>query len=240
MPTDAQILEAAHAAAKAAEHLANAWTAAETGNGGEALKLADEAQAELRKALRRLPKGREALGARAVTALPVSTGESPRHRTERELLKVAIQHPGLMSPHFRTLTPDEFTHQGYARLRAAITAERSEDAEDAPTWVSACDEAADGDTRALYAELAAEEIRRRPGVDRQFADEQLVTVRGRALETAVKEVQDGLTSDPSEEAQRNLWSMQQYRMALREQGAAALGEHPEALVCLHDQLGSPA
>ncbi|MDQ8707919.1 hypothetical protein RCO28_36455 [Streptomyces sp. LHD-70] len=80
----------------------------------------------------------------------------------------------------------------------------------------------------------------RKSVDQRDADEQVVNVRRASLDRKIKEVREGLPLQPDEETQASLWAMQQYARALRERGAAAPGEHPEALAYLHDRPGPDA
>ena len=77
-------------------------------------------------------------------------------------------------------------------------------------------------------ELAVEAIMRKT-VDEIYAGAQLVTVRRRAVERRVRDVQSSLArlgahGDPAQLAavQNELWVLQQYDQALRERGAEAL------------------
>lgn len=88
--------------------------------------------------------------------------------------------------------------------------------------------APDDAVRAMVTELAVEAIMRRT-VDEDYAGQQLVTVRRRAVERRVRDIQStlarlGSTGDPAQAAavQNELWVLQQYDQALREHGAAAL------------------
>ena len=90
------------------------------------------------------------------------------------------------------------------------------------------DAAPDDQVRAMVTELAVEAIMRRT-VDENYAGEQLVTVRRRAVERRVRDIQSQLTrlgagGDPAQLAavQNELWVLQQYDQALRTHGATAL------------------
>jgi DNA primase len=156
---------------------------------------------------------------------------NPVYATERELLKLALQRPELVSPAFDAYGIDEFTAAPYAAVRQAITdaggAEHG--TQDPQEYLMRVREAAPDDTvRAMVTELAVEAIMRR-SVDETYAGEQLVAVRRRAVERRIREIQSALArlgahSDPARFAavQNELWVLQQYDQALREQGAAAL------------------
>jgi DNA primase len=81
----------------------------------------------------------------------------------------------------------------------------------------------------MVTELAVEPILLRREVDETYAGAQLVTVRRRAVERRIRDIQSQLTrlgsnGDPAQLAsvQNELWVLQQYDQALREHGAAAL------------------
>ncbi|GFG50835.1 DNA primase [Mycolicibacterium agri] len=68
-----------------------------------------------------------AQGGRGGRARPATTVERPDPRDptlwpQREALKAALQYPALAGPVFDALTPETFTHPGYAAVRAAIAA----------------------------------------------------------------------------------------------------------------------
>ncbi|MGW0334727.1 DNA primase [Streptomyces sp. NPDC003011] len=156
---------------------------------------------------------------------------NPVYATERELLKLALQRPELVSPAFDAYGIDEFTAQPYAAVRQAIMdAGGAEYGTQDPQeyLVRVRDAAPDDAVRAMVTELAVEAILRRT-VDENYAGDQLVTVRRRAVERRVRDIQSTLTrlgthGDPAESAavQNELWVLQQYDQALREHGAAAL------------------
>ena len=165
------------------------------------------------------------------TSGPALTLRNPVYATERELLKLALQRPELVSPAFDAYGIDEFTAAPYAAVRQAIMEAGGAEygVQDAQDYLVRVREAAPDDTvRAMVTELAVEAIMRRT-VDENYAGEQLVTVRRRAVERRVRDIQSTLTrlgshSDPAQLAavQNELWVLQQYDQALREHGAAAL------------------
>ncbi|MFJ9712549.1 DNA primase [Streptomyces sp. NPDC101234] len=151
--------------------------------------------------------------------------------TERELLKLALQRPELVSPAFDAYGIDEFTAEPYAAVRLAIMEAGGAEygVQDSQEYlVRVRDTAPDDTVRAMVTELAVEAIMRRT-VDENYAGEQLVTVRRRAVERRIHEIQITLTrlgsnADPAQLAavQNELWVLQQYDQALRAHGAAAL------------------
>ncbi|MFD8722309.1 DNA primase [Streptomyces sp. NPDC059629] len=153
------------------------------------------------------------------------------YATERELLKLALQRPDLVSPAFDAYGIDEFTAEPYAAVRLAIMEAGGAEygVQDSQEYLVRVRETAPDDTvRAMVTELAVEAIMRRT-VDENYAGEQLVTVRRRAVERRIHEIQITLTrlgsnGDPAQLAavQNELWVLQQYDQALRTHGAAAL------------------
>ncbi|EGX58288.1 DNA primase [Streptomyces zinciresistens K42] len=165
------------------------------------------------------------------TSGPALTLRNPVYATERELLKLALQRPELVSPAFDAYGVDEFTAAPYAAVRQAImdAGGAEHGIQDSPEYLARVRDAApDDQVRAMVTELAVEAILRRT-VDENYAGEQLVTVRRRAVERRVRDVQSQLTrlgagGDPAHLAavQNELWVLQQYDQALRGHGAAAL------------------
>ncbi|MFD0417827.1 DNA primase [Streptomyces sp. NPDC127108] len=178
------------------------------------------------------PQGPAPAAPRQGHAGPALNLRNPVYATERELLKLALQHPDLVSPAFDAYGVDEFTAAPYAAVRQAVLdaggAEYgTQDPQD--YLVRVRDAAPDDGVRAMVTELAVEAIMRRT-VDAAYAGEQLVTVRLRAVDRRVRDVQGtfarlaGSHGDPEQlsAVQNELWVLQQYGRALRERGAAAL------------------
>ncbi|MEU9704073.1 DNA primase [Streptomyces sp. NPDC047981] len=164
----------------------------------------------------------------AAPAGPALNLRSPAHRTERELLKLALQRPELVSPAFDAYGVDEFTAPPYAAVRQCV--QDAGGATGAPAdYLSAVREAAPDDTvRALVTELAVETIFAKV-VDEVYAGAQLVSVRLRAVDRRLRDVQGTLArlgphGDPAQVAavQNELWVLTQYGQSLRTNGAAAL------------------
>lgn len=162
---------------------------------------------------------------------PALTLRNPVYATERELLKLALQRPDLVSPAFDAYGIDEFTAPPYAAVRQAIMDAGGAEygVQDSQDYLVRVREAAPDDAvRAMVTELAVEAIMRKT-VDENYAGDQLVTVRRRAVDRRIQEIQGtlvrlGTGGDPAHLAavQNELWVLQQYGQALREQGAAAL------------------
>ncbi|MEU6367056.1 DNA primase [Streptomyces sp. NPDC046931] len=163
---------------------------------------------------------------------PALNLRNPVYATERELLKLALQRPELVSPAFDAYGIDEFTAAPYAAVRQAIMEAGGAEygARDPQEYLVRVREAAPDDTvRAMVTELAVEAIMLRKEVDEIYAGAQLVTVRRRAVERRIRDIQSTLTrlgthGDPAQLAavQNELWVLQQYDQALRVRGAAAL------------------
>ncbi|MGX2997345.1 DNA primase [Streptomyces sp. JNUCC 64] len=162
---------------------------------------------------------------------PALNLRNPVHATERELLKLALQRPELVSPAFDAYGVDEFTAEPYAAVREAVIEAGGADrgVGDSQAYLVRVREAAPDDrVRAMVTELAVEAIMRRT-VDEVYAGEQLVAVRRRAVERRVRDIQSTLArlgqgGDPAHLAavQNELWVLQQYDQSLRERGAEAL------------------
>ncbi|WP_330291168.1 DNA primase [Streptomyces sp. NBC_00576] len=178
------------------------------------------------------PQGYESTTTRANNPSgPALNLRNPVYATERELLKLALQRPDLVSPAFDAYGIDEFTATPYAAVRQAIMEAGGAEygVQDPQEYLVRVREVApDNTVRSMVTELAVEAIMRRT-VDDVYASDQLVMVRRRAVERRIQEVQVTHTrlatqGDPAQLAavQNELWVLQQYDQALRERGAAAL------------------
>ncbi|MFH9977686.1 DNA primase [Streptomyces sp. NPDC017179] len=163
---------------------------------------------------------------------PALNLRNPVFATERELLKLALQRPELVSPAFDAYGVDEFTAPPYAAVRQAVLDAGGAEygVGDPHEYLARVREAAPDDTvRAMVTELAVEAILLRRDVDEAYAGAQLVTVRRRAVERRIRDLQSTVArlsagGDPAQlaSAQNELWILQQYDQALRERGVAAL------------------
>lgn len=162
---------------------------------------------------------------------PALNLRNPVYATERELLKLALQRPELVFPAFDAYGIDEFTAAPYAAVRQAIMDAGGVEygVQDPQEYLVRVREAAPDDAvRAMVTELAVEAIMRKT-VDEHYAGDQLVTVRRRAVERRIREIQGTVRrleagGDPAQlaAAKNELWVLQQYDRALRDHGAAAL------------------
>ena len=167
----------------------------------------------------------------AMPSGPALNLRSPAHRTERELLKLALQHPELVSPAFDAYGIDEFTAPPYAAVRQTIAEAggAEQGTQDSSGYIARVRDAAPNDTvRALVTELAVEAVHAKT-VDETYAGVQLVQVRLRAVDRRISEVQGTLArlgpqADPEQHTavQNELWVLQQYARSLRNQGSDAL------------------
>ncbi|MFH9083302.1 DNA primase [Streptomyces sp. NPDC017673] len=181
---------------------------------------------------RRRPADRQWTEApRPANSGPALTLRNPVFAAERELLKLALQRPELVSPAFDAYGVDEFTAPPYAAVRQAVAEAGGAEygVPDPQEYLVRVREAAPDDTvRAMVTELAVEPILRRT-VDQTYAGTVLVQIRRRAVERRIRDIQSQMTrlstaGDPAQLAavQNELWILQQYDQALRERGAEAL------------------
>ncbi|WP_030816183.1 DNA primase [Streptomyces sp. NRRL F-2799] len=161
---------------------------------------------------------------------PALTLRNPVYATERELLKLALQRPELVSPAFDAYGLDEFTAPPYAAVRQAIAEAGGAEfgTQDPQEYVVRVREAAPDDTvRAMVTELAVETIMRRT-VDETYAGMVLVQIRRRAVTRRLTELQSTLTrlgnTDPAQSAavQNEMMVLTRYDRALQHEGPAAL------------------
>lgn len=175
------------------------------------------------------PGGPQGPGAPAGPRGPALNLRSPAHRVERELLKLALQRPELVSPAFDAYGEDEFTAPPYAAVRRAVEVAGGAEGADADYLRRVRDAAPDDTVRAMVTELAVEPLHTRRDADEAYAGEQLVRVRQSAVNHRIREVQGtlqrlGQHADPAHLAavQNELWVLQQYAQSLQTQGARAL------------------
>lgn len=162
---------------------------------------------------------------------PALNLRSPAHRTERELLKLALQKPALVSPAFDAYGIDEFTAPPYAAVRQCIAEAGGAEqglADNREYLVGVLDAAPNDTVRKLVTELAVEVFHGK-SIDEAYAGEHLVKVRLRAVDRRINDVQGSLTRlgsnvapDHLAAAQNEVWVLQQYAQSLRNHGADAL------------------
>ncbi|WP_129262778.1 DNA primase [Streptomyces sp. M3] len=162
---------------------------------------------------------------------PALNLRSPAHRTERELLKLALQKPALVSPAFDAYGVDEFTAPPYAAVRQCIADAGGAElgvAETREYLVRVLDATPDDTVRKLVTELAVEVFHGK-SIDESYAGQHLVKVRLRAVDRRIDDVQSSLARlgsnvapDHLAAAQNEVWVLQQYAQSLRSHGADAL------------------
>ncbi|MFF9338205.1 MULTISPECIES: DNA primase [unclassified Streptomyces] len=159
---------------------------------------------------------------------PALNLRSPAHRTERELLKLALQYPALVSPAFDAYGTDEFTAPPYAAVRQCVQDAGGADGAPADYLDAVRAAAPDDSVRALVTELAVETIFAKT-IDEVYAGAQLVQVRLRAVDRRIRDVQGTLArlgahgdAERLAAVQNELWVLTQYGQSLRNHGAAAL------------------
>ncbi|MET9292508.1 DNA primase [Streptomyces sp. NPDC003077] len=162
---------------------------------------------------------------------PALNLRSPAHRVERELLKLALQRPDLVSPAFDAYGADEFTAPPYAVVRRCVeeAGGAMAGASDSEYLTRVRAAAPDDTVRSLITELAVEPLHTRREPDEAYAGVQLVAVRLAAVNQRVTEIRGTLQrlgphADPQHlsAVQNELWVLQQYGQSLRERGYAAL------------------
>ncbi|WP_280666222.1 MULTISPECIES: DNA primase [unclassified Kitasatospora] len=150
---------------------------------------------------------------------------------ERELLKLAIQYPDLVSPAFDQYGEDEFPTPPYAAVRRAVgKAGGTVHGAGLQDFVATILDVADNDhVRALVTELTVEPIRTRRKPDEVYAGEFLVNLRRASVQRRIDEVRAqlqrlGNRPDAGQltAVQQELWALQQYDAGLRTRGAAGL------------------
>ncbi|WP_407702317.1 hypothetical protein [Streptomyces specialis] len=158
---------------------------------------------------------------------------SPAALAERELLKLALQYPELVSPVFDAYGEDEFTVPPYTVVRRAVAEAGGVAAADDAYLERVREAAPDDSVRVLITELAVEPLnlpRRRQREIDLYAGQFLVKVRLAAVErrigqlesTALRAEAGGDDAQAAADARRQVWELGQYRTALRERGVAAL------------------
>lgn len=162
---------------------------------------------------------------------PALNLRSPAHRTERELLKLALQRPELVSPAFDAYGADEFTAPPYAAVRECVAEAGGAEsglADNREYLVRVLDATPNESVRKLITELAVEVFHGK-SIDETYAGEHLVKVRLRAVDRRIADVQGSLARlgsnvapDHLAAAQNEVWVLQQYAQSLRSHGAAAL------------------
>ncbi|WP_328956913.1 DNA primase [Kitasatospora purpeofusca] len=161
----------------------------------------------------------------------VLNSRDPAQFVERELLKLALQHPDLVAPAFDNYAEDEFPTPPYTAVRRAIgQAGGAAYGATLADFTSVVREICPDDrVRSLVTELTVEPVRSRRKVDAVYAGEFLVKLRLLAVDRRVDEVRAHLqrlgnraAPEDLHAVQTELWQLQQYGQSLRSGGSAAL------------------
>lgn len=171
----------------------------------------------------------KAVGGGAAPSMPGRSGTSnsrtpragdPALVVEREALKCALQHPGVVAEWYASVETPAFTHPRAVRVHEAIQAAGGPRLDlDGLAWIDAVlDACPDDDVRSLVRELAVEPLPAMDGHDSRYA----IGVIARLLEIdAGRRIDDLMgrlqrAEDPREQEQlgQELQALQQYRRSL--------------------------
>ncbi|MCZ3389667.1 MAG: DNA primase [Actinomycetia bacterium] len=156
-----------------------------------------------RKPVPSSPTGAETV-ATAQPAAQVVPRPDPQDRRlvgPRELLKLAVQHPGRLDTSFDDLPASMFSHPAYVQVRTIIATVGGVASADA-TWMQRLSEAAPDDSiRSVINELAVEPIQVEELTLDRYAREQLGRARARVLTLQIDELRSKMqrleTEDPA-------------------------------------------
>ncbi|MFL6136283.1 MAG: DNA primase [Frankiaceae bacterium] len=155
----------------------------------------------------------------------------PHLLVEREVLKVALQRPALAGPVFDVLGADSFTAPGYRAVREAIAAAGGcALADGTPAWANRVAELAAGPVvHGLVTELAVEPPLSDRELDERYVAAQLARLQEIGVTRRTVEVKSRLqrlnpleAPDDYNRLAGELFALEQYRRALREQAIGAL------------------
>ena len=202
---------------------------------------ADEAQVvrRVRETAGQPADARAQQGSRRRPVRPVSSSSSdgqagpdmparddPRLRVQREVLKAALQVPGLAGPVYDTLPEDAFSHEGYLAVhRAILAAGGTSSGHSGSGWLTAvtAQVTPPGYDR-LVTELAVEPMQSREADDHRYVSSMLTALQGALVERQVAEIKSRLQrispvtdADEYHELFGDLVALEQYKKALRDQ-----------------------
>ena len=165
-------------------------------------------------------------GAPAASAGGGSTGvRAPRPGdpalvVEREALKCALQHPGVVSQWYASVETPAFTHPRAVRVHEAIvSAGGPQPDKEGLAWIdSVLDACPDDDVRSLVRELAVEPLPAMDGHDSRYAIGVIARLleidAGRRVEELMGRLQRAEESAEQEQLGQELQALQQYRRSL--------------------------
>jgi len=157
--------------------------------------------------------------------------KDPRYLAQREVLKAALQEPGLTGPEYDALPEDAFTHPAYIAVhRAVLKAGGTGAGLAGPALIDAVSpHAAQGTVRMLLSELAVEPLRARGEVDVRYIGNMLAAVQENLVGRQIAEIKSKLQRLSPIEAPEDykalfgdLVALEEYRKALKEQAIGGL------------------
>ena len=149
----------------------------------------------------------------------------PALMVEREVLKLALQFPQILGPHFDALEPDAFRAPAHAAVHVALVAAGGTVTGGAgEEWVGRVREhAGDEVVRALVAELAVDPAHSPEEPDRRYATEQVAAIQVAAISREIEALSGRLQRiNPVERPEEHtklfgeLVALEQFRHGLRE------------------------
>jgi len=155
----------------------------------------------------------------------------PAAKAEREALKLAVQHPGLVGAHFDTISADVFSYPVHEAVRAAILAAGGTAAVgDLQKWVHAVREHTDDEAaRTLVSALAVEPLLADGELTERYATAAMARVEEVAATRRVIQLKSRLQRiNPVEEAETynrlfgQLIALERDRIALRERAIGGI------------------
>ncbi|MGH3438263.1 MAG: DNA primase [Sciscionella sp.] len=181
------------------------------------------------KPARKAPTPADAAG---TTGPPRPNSRDPRLWPQREALKAALQEPVLAGPYYDGLPQDVFTHPAYRALHTAILAAGGTSCGLAgPALVDAVSQQCAQQTlRSLLTELSVESLQARAEPDERYVGSVLARLQEGLVARQIGELKSKLQRmSPVEDAEEyralfgDLVALEQYRKALGDQAAGALG-----------------
>ena len=172
-----------------------------------------------------MPRAEEPARASSKRQVTKPDPRDPALLVERELLKLALQFPQLLGPHFDSLEPKAFTAAAHSLVHTAVAAAGGTVAgSGGEDWVSRVRaQAAVEEVRSLIAELAVDPPHTPEAPDRRYAAEQLAAVQVATVGREIEELRGRLQRvNPVERAEEynrlfgELVALEQFRRGLRE------------------------
>ncbi|MDV6012108.1 DNA primase [Haloechinothrix sp. LS1_15] len=170
-------------------------------------------------------------GEAAAEDLPRPDPRDPRLRAQREVLKAALQEPGMAGPSYDALPEDAFTHPAYVAVhRAVIEAGGTASGLTGPALLDAAtQQIPQGTARRVLSELAVEPLHAKEEVDANYVATEIAVVQAAHVGRQIADVKSKLQRvSPTENAEEyralfgDLVALEQYRKALREQAVGGM------------------